>query len=61
MGIHTSSPNFLRGYSEENEKVLGKFDWHSIFMEEWGNFKFLIWQKSYQDAAFGPIRGPIGT
>ena len=24
-------------------------------------FIFLIWQKSYQDAAFGTIRGPIGS
>ena len=30
-------------------------------MGEGGNFRFLIWQKSYEGAAFGSIRGPIGS
>ena len=30
-------------------------------MREVRNFRLLIWQKSYQGAAFGPIRGPIGS
>ena len=32
-----------------------------LFMGEGGNFRYLIWQKSYQGASFGPIRGPIGS
>ena len=32
-----------------------------LFMGQGGNLKFLIWQKSYQGATFGPIRWPIGS
>ena len=32
-----------------------------LFKGEGGNFRFLIMQKSFQDAANCPIRGPIGS